>query len=47
LTEEKTKVINCFATLSEQGFMRRRINVLRYGFFKTGLVRNIGLLLII
>ena len=47
LTEEKTKVINCFATLSEQGFMRRRINVLRYGFFKTGPVRNIGLLLII
>lgn len=47
LTEEKTKVVEAFATLSEQSFMRRRINVLRYGFFKTGLVRNIGLLLII
>jgi len=47
LTEEKTKVIETFATLSEQSFIRRRINVLKYGFFKTGLVRNIGLLLII
>ena len=47
LTEDKTKVIEAFATLSEQSFMRRRINVLRYGFFKTGLIRNIGLLLII
>lgn len=47
LTEEKAKVVEAFATLSEQSFMRRRINVLRYGFFKTGLVRNIGLLLII
>lgn len=47
LNEEKAKVIKSFATLSEQSFMNRRINVLRYGFFKTGLVRNIGLLLII
>ncbi len=47
LTEEKTKVIETFATLSEQSFVRRRINVLRYGFFKTGLIRNIGLILII
>ncbi len=47
LTEEKIKVIEAFATLSEQSFMQRRINVLRYGFFKTGLIRNIGLLLII
>ncbi len=47
LTEEKIKVIEAFATLSQQSFMRRRINVLKYGFFKTGLIRNIGLLLII
>ena len=47
LNEEKAKVIKSFATLSEQSFMNRRINVLRYGFFKTGLIRNIGLLLII
>ena len=47
LTEDKTKIIEAFATLPEQSFMRRRINVLRYGFFKTGLIRNIGLLLII
>ena len=47
LNEEKAKVIKSFATLPEQSFMNRRINVLRYGFFKTGLVRNIGLLLII
>jgi len=47
LNEEKAKVIKSFATLSEQSFMNRRINVLRYGFFKTGLTRNIGLLLII
>ncbi len=47
LAEEKQEVIEAFATLSEQSFMRRRINILKYGFFKTGLIRNIGLLFII
>ena len=47
LTEEKAETIEIFATLSEQGFMKRRVSIIKYGFFKTGLVRNIGLLLII
>ena len=47
LTEEKAETIEIFATLSEQSFMKRRVSIIKYGFFKTGLVRNIGLLLII
>ena len=47
LPEEKAETIKAFALLSEQGFMQRRISVIKHGFFKTGLIRNIGLLLII
>ncbi|MDF2540060.1 MAG: hypothetical protein K0S76_3081 [Herbinix sp.] len=47
LNEDKQRIITQFASLDKEGVIRRRILIIRYGFFKTGILRNIGLMLII
>jgi len=47
LTEEKRIIINQFANLSKLGFIKRRRQILYYGFLKTGIIRNIGLMFIV
>ena len=46
LEEENKITINRFADLGKVNFIKRRIYILRYGYLKTGIIRNIGLLLI-
>lgn len=43
----KLDLIKNFAKLSDEGFFRRRLLILRYGYLKSGLIRNIGLMLIV
>lgn len=45
LRMEHRQTISAYVALSEQGFLAKRKTLLRYGFLKTGLVRNIGLFL--
>ncbi len=47
LSEKNKEIIHNFATLPEKNFLERRIIILHYGFLKTGLIRNIGLLFIL
>jgi glycosyltransferase involved in cell wall biosynthesis len=47
LPEARLEVIRRFAGLQQAGFLRRRVVLLKYGFLKTGLIRNIGLMFII
>lgn len=46
LTDESRSDIQRFANLGKVNFIKRRIYMLRYGYLKTGIVRNIGLMLI-
>ena len=44
----KKKKIACeFAKLAEENWMMRRIKACRYGFLKSGMVRNIALFFLI
>lgn len=47
LSEDKRDILRRFSNLKELGYLKRRIEAVRSGFLKSGLVRNIGLLLII
>jgi glycosyltransferase involved in cell wall biosynthesis len=47
LSEKNKGIIRNFAALPEKNFIERRITILHYGFLKTGILRNIGLLIII
>lgn len=47
LSADVREIVDTFANLNQAGFFKRRYQLFRYGFFKTGLLRNIGLLLII
>ncbi len=47
LSEANLEVLGQFAGLQHAGFLQRRVLILKYGFFKTGLIRNIGLMFII
>lgn len=47
LSAEQQKLIQAFATLPEAGWFARRYRILRYHFLKSGLIRNIGVLLLI
>ncbi len=47
MTENQKKTAEIFATLGKQGWIKRRKNVLKYGFLKSGLIRNAGLLVLI
>lgn len=41
------EIIQAFIQISTQSWLKRRITILKYGFLKTGLIRNIGLLLLV
>ena len=47
LPQEKQEILSHFAKLREKSFLERRLLLLHYGFLKTGLVRNIGLFIIV
>ncbi len=47
LSEEKREVVEAFAALRREGFIRKRYLLIKYGFWKTGLIRNIGVFLLI
>ena len=38
------EILEAYASIGQQRFLARRLRLLRYGFFKTGWVRNAGLL---
>lgn len=42
-----SRVIYAFATLHEKNWVNRRIQIVRYKFWKSGVIRNIGVLLLI
>lgn len=47
LSEEKREVVEAFAALRRESFIRKRYLLIKYGFWKTGLIRNIGVFLLI
>lgn len=47
LSEESWMLFQRFANLHNVNFIKRRILILQYGFMKTGLIRNIGLMIIV
>jgi glycosyltransferase involved in cell wall biosynthesis len=47
LSEQKKEILLHFITLKEKNFIERRCELLRYGYLKTGIIRNIGLFMII
>jgi glycosyltransferase involved in cell wall biosynthesis len=47
LSADRREVIETFSMLHQTGCIKRRCLLIKYGYLKTGLVRNIGLLIII
>ena len=47
LAEDTQNIIRFFAELEQYGYIERRIIILQKGFLKTGVLRNLGLMLII
>ncbi len=47
LDEDTREIIRRFSALGELGFAKRRIEAVRCGYLKSGLLRNIGLMLIL
>jgi hypothetical protein len=47
LSQSQRETVEAFAALPETGALSRRWQLLRYGFWKFGVVRNIGLFLTI
>jgi hypothetical protein len=43
LPQEYIKLLTVYSTLDQQGVLMRRLNLIRYGFLKTGFRRNMGL----
>jgi glycosyltransferase involved in cell wall biosynthesis len=46
LTQENKAIIERFANLSNAGYIMRRVLILRYGYMKSGVIKNIGLMFI-
>ena len=46
LTMTDRKMLASFINLPEQSFVRKRIEIIRYGFFYFGIIRNIGWLIL-
>jgi len=44
LNEEQGALLKAYATLGEQGFLARRAALVRHRLYKTGFIRNVGLL---
>jgi glycosyltransferase involved in cell wall biosynthesis len=46
LAESQTALLSAYAHLDRRGFIAKRLDIFRYGFFYVGIIRNIGWLLI-
>ncbi len=46
LPEDRRRVAEVFAHMEHTPFIRRRVNMFRYGFKKSGMIRNLGLFLL-
>ena len=47
LSDRRKREAQAFASLSQQNFIMRRYNIIRYHMWKSGLLRNIGLMILI
>ncbi|MBH1940579.1 glycosyltransferase family 2 protein [Mobilitalea sibirica] len=47
LSDKNKIILQRFSNLHDVNFLTKRIHILRYGFLKTGLIRNIGLMIIV
>ncbi len=47
LNKEQRMLIHAFAALPETNWFLRRYYIIKYGFFKSGLIRNLGVLLLV
>lgn len=47
LPEDKSTLVNTLAKLEYENWLKRKYLVVKYGYLKTGMIRNIGLLLLI
>lgn len=47
LPPEKEKILRLFAELPEKNWLARRFYIVKYGFLKSGLARNAGILLVV
>jgi glycosyltransferase involved in cell wall biosynthesis len=47
IDSRKLEIISRFSKLYKENFIKRRITILKYGYLKSGLIRNIGLMLIV
>lgn len=47
MNDTQKRLAGCFARMGETGWFLRRANMLRYGFTKSGFVRNVGLFFLI
>ena len=47
MTPQQKETAQKFAALAETGFLMRRWNMMKYGFTKSGLMRNVGLFILL
>lgn len=47
LSPEQTRLLHQFATIPKANWLARRYRILRYHFFKSGIIRNMGVLCVI
>ena len=47
ISEDNKAIISSFANLSNVNMLQRRLDIIRYGYLKSGIIRNIGLMIII
>ena len=47
MSDDKKNIIQQFAHLNEMNCIKRRLVIIREGYLKSGVVRNIGLMFII
>ena len=45
--EKSAALLKTFASLEKMTFIKRKYTMIRYGFWKTGFLRNLGMLILI
>jgi len=45
LNPEHKKLVEAYINLPKEGFIKKRLSILKHGFLRTGLIRNLGFLL--
>lgn len=41
------KLVEAYATLEQQGFWQKRLNIIKYHMWKTGIIKNIGMMILL